>query len=93
MVSLSPWGEDVWLVFWGDENGDGERGTDGILVHELVTGEAKDDEIVGVFFFDFFVERFETFELGGEATFGGGVYDEDNFVFEGRKRVGFAFLC
>ena len=66
---------------------------DGILVHELVTGEAEDDEIVGVFFFDFLIEGLKAFELGGEATFGGGVYDKDDFVFEGRKRVGLAFLC
>ena len=66
--------------------------TDRILVHELVAGEAEDDEIVGVLFFDFLVEFFKTFELRGEAAFGSGVYDEDDFVFEGGKRVGLAFL-
>ena len=67
-------------------------GTDGILVHELIAREAEDDEVIGVFFFDFLVEGFETFELWGEAAFGGGVYDEDDFVFEGGERVGLAFL-
>ncbi len=75
------------------EMGEKGKGTDGILVHELVAGEAEDDEVVGVFFFDFLVEAFEAFELGGEAAFGGGVYYEDDFVFERGKRVGLAFLC
>ena len=74
-------------------SGDGGEGTDGILVHELVAGEAEDDEVVGVFFYDFLVEVFEAFELRGKAAFGGGVYDEDDFVLEGGKRVGFASLC
>ncbi len=77
----------------GVGDGVGGKGTDGILVHELVAGETEDEEVVGVFFFDFLVEFFETFELGGEAAFGGGVYYEDDFVLEGGKRVGFAFLC
>lgn len=63
------------------------------MVHELVAGEAEDDEVIGVLFFDFLVEFFKAFELRREAAFGGGVYDEDDFVFEGRKRVGLAFLC
>ena len=63
------------------------------MVHELIAGEAEDDKVVGVFFFDFLVEGFETFELWGEAAFGGGVYNEDDFVFEGGERVGLAFLC
>ena len=63
------------------------------MVHELVAGEAEDDKVVGVLFFNLLVELFEPFELRGEAAFGGGVYDEDDFVLEGRKRVGLAFLC
>ncbi len=31
---------------------------------------------------DLLVERFEASELGSEATFGGGVDDEDDFTFE-----------
>ena len=31
---------------------------------------------------DFVVEGLEAFELGGEAAFGGGVDDEDDFAFE-----------
>ena len=63
------------------------------MVHELVAREAEDDEVVRVFFFDFLVEGFEAFELRREAAFGGGVYDEDDFIFEGGERVGLAFLC
>lgn len=62
------------------------------MVHELIAGEAEDDEVVGVFFYDFFVESFKAFELRGEAAFGGGVYDEDDFVFEGGEGVGLAFF-
>ena len=68
------------------------RRTDRILVHELVAGEAEDDEVIRVLFFDFLVECFKSFELRREAAFGGCVYDEDDFVFERGKRVGLAFL-
>ena len=62
---------------------EGGKGTNGILVHELVAGEAEDDEVIGILLFNFLVEGFKAFELRGEAAFGGGVYDEDDFVFEG----------
>ena len=66
-----------------------------VLVHELVAGHAEDDELVlvvgeGV---DFLVEGLEAFELRGEAAFGGGVDDEDDFVFEGGEGVGLALFC
>ena len=67
-----------------------------VLVHELVAGETEDDELVGVFGgggVDLFVEGFEAFELWGEAAFGGGVDDEDDFVFEGGEGVGLALFC
>ena len=47
----------------------------GVLLHELVAGEAQDDELVRVGGFDFLVEGLEAFELGGEAAFGGRVDD------------------
>ncbi len=59
----------------------------------MVAGDAEDFEGVGVGGFEFFVEGFETLELGGEAAFGGGVDDEDDFVFEVGEGVGFAFFC
>ncbi len=40
----------------------------------------------------FFVEGFEAFELGGEAAFGGGVDDEDDFAFGADEGVGLAFF-
>lgn len=66
-----------------------------VLVHELVAGEAEDDELVFVFGLgvDGFVEGFEALELRGEAALGGGVDDEDDFVFEGGEGVGLALLC
>ena len=64
-----------------------------VLVHELVAGDADDFEGVRVRGFELFVEGFETFELRGEAAFGGGVDDEDDFVAEVRKGVGLAFFC
>ena len=64
-----------------------------VLLHELVAGEAQDDEVVRVLGLDFFVERLETFELGREAAFGGGVDDQDDFVFEVGEGVGLAFFC
>ena len=42
---------------------------------------------------DLFVELLETFELRCEAAFGGGVDDQDDFVFEVGERKGLAFLC
>ena len=84
-------GRGVWFVFWGVR--DGGKGTNGILVHELVAGETEDDEVIGVLFFNLLVKLFEAFKLRREAAFGGGVYDEDDFVFEGGERVGLAFLC
>lgn len=67
----------------------------GILVHELVAGEAEDDKLVFVvgLGIDGFVEGFQPFELRGEAAFGGGVDDEDDFVFEGGEGVGLALFC
>ena len=44
-------------------------------------------------FADLLVEGLEALELRGEAAFGGGVYDEDDFVFEGGEVVGLAFFC
>ena len=58
----------------------------------MVAGEAEDDEVF-VFGRDFLVERFERGVLGREAAFGGGVDDEDDFVFEGGEVVGLAFFC
>ena len=43
--------------------------------------------------FDLLVEGFEGGELRGEAAFGGGVDDEDDFVAEGGEGVGLAFFC
>ena len=65
----------------------------GVLVHELVAGDAEDFEVVGVEGFDFLVEGFETFELRGEAAFGGGVDYEDDFVAQVGEREGLAFFC
>jgi hypothetical protein len=64
----------------------------GVLVVELVAGEAEDGEAVGVFGGDGFVERFEAGVLGREAAFGGGVDDEDYFVAVLREGVGLAFF-
>ena len=65
----------------------------GVLLHELVAGEAQDDEVVRVRGLDLLVELLETFELGREAAFGGGVDDEDDFVLEVREGVWLAFFC
>jgi hypothetical protein len=59
----------------------------------LVAGEAEDEELVGVRGRDFFVEGFEAFELRGEAAFGGGVDDEDDFAFGVDEGVGLALFC
>ena len=42
---------------------------------------------------DLLVEFLEPFELRREAAFGGGVDDQDDFVFEVGEGVGLAFLC
>lgn len=59
----------------------------------MVAGEAEDEELVRVGGGDFFVQGFEAFELRGEAAFGGGVDDEDDFAFGVDERVGLAFFC
>lgn len=64
----------------------------GVLLHELVAGEAEDDEAVGVRGGDGFVEGFERGELRREAAFAGGVDDEDDFAFEGGEGVGLPFF-
>lgn len=64
-----------------------------ILPRELIAGKAEDDEVVFVAVGDFLVEFFETFELWGEAAFGGGVDDEDDFVVELGQVVGLALFC
>lgn len=64
-----------------------------VLGHELVAGEAEDDELVRVGGGDAGVEGLEGGELRGEAAFGGGVDDEDDFVAEGAEGVGLAFFC
>lgn len=42
---------------------------------------------------DLLVELLEAFELRREAAFGGGVDDQDDFVFEAREGIGLAFFC
>ena len=63
-----------------------------VLVHELVAGEAENEEFIRVGDGDGFVEGFERGELWGEAAFGGCVDDEDDFAFEGGEGVGLAFF-
>lgn len=65
----------------------------GVLLHELVAGEAQDDEAVRVLGLDLLVELLETFKLRREAAFGGGVDDQDDFVLEAGEGIGLAFLC
>ena len=65
----------------------------GFLGAELVAGKAEDGEVIAVFFLDGFVEFFEAFVLWGEAAFGGGVYDEDDFSFVAVEGDGVAFFC
>lgn len=66
----------------------------GILFIELIAGKAEDDEGVGpVSGRHGLVEFLQPFELRGEATFGGCVDDEHDFVFEIGERVGLAVLC
>lgn len=53
----------------------------GVLAAELVAGEADDREVVREAGFQGLIEFLETFELRGEAAFGGRVDDEDDFAF------------
>lgn len=55
----------------------------GVLLHELVAGEAEDDEVVRVLRLDFLVELLQPLELRREAAFRGRVDYEDDFVLEG----------
>ena len=64
----------------------------GVLVAELVAGEAEDDKRVRVLRVDFLVEFLEAVELRGEAAFRGSVDDEDDFAFEVGEREGLASL-
>ena len=63
------------------------------MATELVAGEAEDDEIIAVFFFDALVKFLEAFILGREAAFGGRVDNEDDFAFVFGERDRLAFLC
>lgn len=65
----------------------------GVLVAELVAGEADDEKVIGVFALKVLVECLEALELWGEAAFGGRVHDEHHFAFEAGKGVGFSLLC
>lgn len=65
----------------------------GILAAELVAGEADDFEVVGVLRLQVLVEFLQPGELRGEAAFGGGVDDQDDFVGELREGVFGAALC
>ena len=60
----------------------------GVLLHELVAGEAENDKPVWVLGGDLLVEFLQPFKLGREAAFGGGVDDEDDFVLELGEVVG-----
>lgn len=64
----------------------------GVLVVELVAGEGKEGEIIRILFREGFVEGFEGGKLRGEAAFGGGVYDQEDFVAVLREGVGLAFF-
>jgi hypothetical protein len=64
----------------------------GVLVVELIAGEAEEGKVVGVVLRDCLVEGLEGFELRGEATFGGGVDDEEDFVAVLGEWVGLAFF-
>jgi hypothetical protein len=59
----------------------------------LVAGEAQNCEVFRVLGFDGLVEVLKAFELRGEAAFGGGVDDENDFAVEGGEVEGFALLC
>ena len=58
-----------------------------VLAAELVAGEADDLEVVGVLRLQVLVELLQPGELRGEAAFGGGVDDEDDFVGQLREGV------
>ena len=58
----------------------------------MVAGKAEDGELVRVLRDYGFVEGFEGGELGGEAAFGGGVDDQDDFAFEGGEGIGLTFF-
>lgn len=64
----------------------------GVLLHELVAGEAEDDEAVPVLRPDLLVQLLQRFELRGEAALGGRVDYQDDFVLEGGEGVGLAFF-
>ena len=53
----------------------------GFLAAELIAGETENREVFGVFLFYGFVELLKPFVLWREAAFGGGIDDEDDFVF------------
>lgn len=59
----------------------------GVLAAELVAGKADDLEVVGVLRLQVLVEFLKPGELRGEAAFGGGVDDEDDFAVQVRQRV------
>lgn len=63
-----------------------------VLATELVAGETEEFDLVWVFLFKFFVEFLESFELRGEAAFGGGVDYEDGLAFEVGEVVFAAFF-
>lgn len=65
----------------------------GVLLHELVAGEAEDDEAVPVLRPDLLVQLLQRFELRREAALGGRVDYQDDFVLEGGEGVGLAFFC
>lgn len=60
---------------------------------ELVAGEGEELKVGAVGRgFDGLVKFLETFELGGEAAFGGAVNNEDDLAFEVGGRVGLALF-
>lgn len=59
----------------------------GVLAAELVAREADDLECVAVLALEVLVQLFKAGELRGEAAFGGGVDDEDDFAVELREGV------
>lgn len=64
----------------------------GFLRAELVAGEAEDDEVIAVLGLDVLVQLLQAGVLRGEAAFGGGVDDEDDFAFVVRQRYLLAAL-
>jgi hypothetical protein len=65
----------------------------GVLATELIAWEADNLKVVGVFALDLLVQLLQTFELRCEATFRGGVYDEDDLAVELAEVVRGALLC